>query len=87
MRSHKCENPTECDLSLCHLISENQLMYIFYQHDTQYLQKIHNWGTLHSPSDVYVRSFLCPFSYFTKTLQKLLSDQAWSLVPKLNHLL
>ena len=39
-------------------------------------------------SYVYVRSFLCPFSYFNKTaIQKLLSDQAWSLVPKLNVLL
>ena len=25
-------------------------------------------GTLRPPSDVYVRSFLCPFSYFNKTL-------------------
>ena len=25
-------------------------------------------GTLHPPSDVYVRSFLCPFLYFNKTL-------------------
>ena len=37
------------------------------------------------PSDVYIRSFLCPFSYFNKTAtKKLLSDRAWSLVPKLN---
>ena len=42
-------------------------------------------GILHPPSDVYVRSFLCPISYFNKTAtQKLLSDQAWSLVLKLN---
>ena len=26
------------------------------------------WGTLCPPSDVYVRSFLCSFSYFNKTL-------------------
>ena len=45
-------------------------------------------GTLHPPSDVYVRSFLCPFSFFNKTAtQKFLSDQEWSLVPKLNLLL
>ena len=45
-------------------------------------------GTLHPPSDVYVRSFLCPFSFFNKTAtQKLLSDQEWSLVLKLNLLL
>ena len=25
-------------------------------------------GTLHPPSDVYVRSFLCPFFHFNKTL-------------------
>ena len=40
-------------------------------------------GTLSAPSDVYVRSFLCPFYtlinklYFTKAL----SDQASSLAP------
>ena len=39
-------------------------------------------GALSPPSDVYVRSFLCSFLYFSKTAtQKLLSDQAWSLVP------
>ena len=33
-------------------------------------------GTLHPASGVYVRSFLCPFSFFNKTAtQKLLSDQ------------
>ena len=40
------------------------------------------------PSDVYVRSFICPLLYFSKTLlYKALSDQASSLVPKLNSLL
>ena len=39
-------------------------------------------GTVCSPSEVYVRSFLCPFKYLKKkndsTTQKLLSDQVWS---------
>ena len=37
-------------------------------------------GTLCSPSDVYVRSFLCPFSYLNKTL---LHKSSWviNLVP------
>ena len=30
--------------------------------------KISKWGTLHHPSDVCVRSFLCQYSYFNKTL-------------------
>ena len=44
--------------------------------------------TLRPPSDICVRSFLCPILYFNKTsaTQKLLSDQVWSLVPKLNLL-
>ena len=38
-------------------------------------------GTLHPPSGVYVS----PFSDLNKTAtQKLLSDQAWSLILKLN---
>ena len=39
--------------------------------------KTSNWGTLHPLSDVYVRSFCCPFLWFSKTLlYKKLSDQA-----------
>ena len=42
-------------------------------------------GTLHPPSDVYVRRFLYLLLYFNKTATlKLLSEQAWFLVPKLN---
>ena len=33
---------------------------------------------LHSPSDVYVRSFLCPFCYFNKTL---LHKSSWVIQP------
>ena len=41
------------------------------------LAKMSEVGTLHTPSDAYVRSFLCFFSYFNKTAtQKLLNDQA-----------
>ena len=46
-------------------------------------------GTLRPPSDFYVRRFFCPLLHKTpaKTAtQKLLSDQVWSLVPKLNLL-
>ena len=53
-----------------------------------------NWktskrGTLRPLSDVCVRRFLCPFSYFNRTLlhKSFRVDQAWSLVPKLNILL
>ena len=50
-----------------------------------FLEKTSKGGTLHPHSDVYVRSFLCPFLYFNKTAtQKLLGNQAWSLAPKLN---
>ena len=43
------------------------------------LVRLVSGGLLHPPSDVYVRSFLCPFFHFNKTAtQKLLSDQAWS---------
>ena len=38
------------------------------------------------PSDVYVRSFLF-FTLIKLCYTKLLSNQAWSLVPKLNLLL
>ena len=42
-------------------------------------------GTLHPPSDVYVRRFLCLLLYFNKTATlKLVGDQAWFLVLKLN---
>ena len=51
------------------------------------LHKTSKGDTLRPPSDVYVRSVLCPFSYFDTATQKLLSDQAWSLVPKLHLLL
>ena len=52
-----------------------------------WLKTQHSGGTLHPPSDVYVRSSLCPLPLFNKTsTQNLLSDQAWSLVPKLNLL-
>ena len=46
------------------------------------LIRLAGWGALCPPSDVYVRSFLslCILSYNSAT-QKLLSDQAWSLVP------
>ena len=47
-------------------------------------------GTLHPPSDAYVRSLKISLSLFTVIklcYTKLLSDQAWSLVPKLNLLL
>ena len=36
------------------------------------------WGTLCPPSDVYVRSFLCPFLYFNKTL---LHKSSWVIKP------
>ena len=32
------------------------------------LIRLASGGTLHPPSDVSVRSFLCPFLYFNKTL-------------------
>ena len=35
-------------------------------------------GILHPPSDVYVRSFLCPISYFNKTL---LHKSSWVIKP------
>ena len=35
-------------------------------------------GILHPPSDVYVRSFLCPLSYFNKTL---LHKSSWVIKP------
>ena len=35
-------------------------------------------GILHPPSDVYVRSFLCPISYFNKTL---LQKSSWVIKP------
>ena len=37
-------------------------------------------GILHPPSDVYVRSFLCPISYFNKTL---LHQSSWVIKPGL----
>ena len=54
----------------------------------QALLRLVSRGTLCPPSDVYVRSFLCSLLYFNKTLlhKKLLSDQVWSLVPRLNLL-
>ena len=45
--------------------------------DIKQLAKASSGGTLHPPSDVYVRSFLFPFLYFNETaIQKLLNDQA-----------
>ena len=35
-------------------------------------------GTLFSPSDVYVRNFLCPFLYLIKTL---LHKSSWVIKP------
>ena len=35
-------------------------------------------GILHPPSDVYIRSFLCPISYFNKTL---LHKSSWVIKP------
>ena len=58
--------------------------------DIKQLANTSKGGTLRPPSDVYVRSFLCPFSYFNKTLLHksswVIKPGPWSLVPKL-HLL
>ena len=42
------------------------------------LLRLARGGILHPPSDVYVRSFLCPISYFNKTL---LHKGSWVLKP------
>ena len=42
------------------------------------LIKTNEGGTLHPPSDVYVRSFLYPFLYFNKTL---LYKSSWVIKP------
>ena len=53
--------------------------------DIKQLAKTNKGGILQPPSDVYVRNFLCPFELqWNSATQKLLRDQAWSLVPKLN---
>ena len=46
--------------------------------DIKQLAKLAKRGTLHPLSDVYVRSFLCPFSYFDKTL---LHKSSWVIKP------
>ena len=49
--------------------------------------KLNIQGALFIPLLMSVRSSLCPLPLFNKTsTQNLLSDQAWSLVPKLNLL-
>ena len=42
------------------------------------LLRLARGGILHPPSDVYVRSFLCPISYFNKTL---LHKSSWVIKP------
>ena len=42
------------------------------------LRLVRGGGILHPPSDVYVRSFLCPISYFNKTL---LHKSSWVIKP------
>ena len=42
------------------------------------LIRLASGGTLHPPSDVCVRSFLCPFSYFNKPL---LHKSSWVIKP------
>ena len=58
--------------------------------DIKQLAKTSKGGTLHPPSDVCVRSFLCLFSHFNKTLLHkstwVIKHGPWSLVPKLNLL-
>ena len=58
--------------------------------DIKQLAKTSKGGTLRPPSDVCVRSFLCLFSHFNKTLLHkstwVIKHGPWSLVPKLNLL-
>ena len=42
------------------------------------LLRLARGGILHPPSDVYIRSFLCPISYFNKTL---LHKSSWVIKP------
>ena len=50
--------------------------------DIKQLAKTSTGVTLHPASNVYVRSFLCPFFTLIKLCYtKALSDQAWSLAP------
>ena len=53
-------------------------MYDKIHHKQTNKQRLVRGGILHSPSDVYVKSFLCPLSYFNKTL---LHKSSWVMKP------
>ena len=71
-------------ISKTHIVGERPgeppsgLSYLSFLTDTKQLVKTSGGSTLHAPSAVYVRSFLCPLLYFNKTL---LHKSPWVIKP------